>query len=255
MATQGPSQGYDLATLAGPLAMRQASCALLEFAALAVSHQRQHPFCPPISSQEKVRSLPTSTAASVMLRCAVPHFQPLLRHADGLHVRAACWHSSSTLLSLVFVQAMAKMSPHLPLTQAWFKATAVGSAPQSEPQLGQDPQSSMDQAAVAATDFSCRVGSLTTLLTVAHEGSNVQLPFESCMHFLRWYKPRSELFERIHLLMSFSLQVMARYLICTISWKGIEIIDAEMPLLMNELWQLSTLISTSWRIQMCLSSS
>ncbi len=52
---------------------------------------------------------------------------------------------------------MANMSPRLPLSQAWFRATAVGSAPQGEPQLWQDPQGSMDQAAVAATEFSCQV--------------------------------------------------------------------------------------------------
>ena len=52
---------------------------------------------------------------------------------------------------------MARMSPQLPLAQAWFKAAAVGSAPQGEPHGLQEPHGSMDHAAVAATDFSCQV--------------------------------------------------------------------------------------------------
>ena len=58
-------------------------------------------------------------------------------------------HSFSELL--YFMQSLARMPPHLPLAQAWFRATAVGSASPGEPQLGQDAESSMDLAAVAAT--------------------------------------------------------------------------------------------------------
>ena len=53
------------------------------------------------------------------------------------------------------MQSLAHMPPHLPLAQAWFRATAVGSAASGEPQLG--PDGSMDLAAVAATEFSCQV--------------------------------------------------------------------------------------------------
>ncbi len=54
MATQGPSQGPGPGSMGGPLAMRQASCVFLEFAALAVNHHHQPPCCPPISPYEKV---------------------------------------------------------------------------------------------------------------------------------------------------------------------------------------------------------
>ena len=54
MASQGGMQGSGLGAFGGPLAMRQASCAFLEFAALAVGHQQQHACCPPVSPQEKV---------------------------------------------------------------------------------------------------------------------------------------------------------------------------------------------------------
>ena len=37
----------------GPLGMRHACSTFLEFAALAVQHEQQ-PYCPPVSSQEKV---------------------------------------------------------------------------------------------------------------------------------------------------------------------------------------------------------
>ena len=54
MASQGGMQGSGLGAFGGPLAMRQASSAFLEFAALAVGHQQHHACCPPVSPQEKV---------------------------------------------------------------------------------------------------------------------------------------------------------------------------------------------------------
>lgn len=54
MATQGPSQGSGPGSMGSPLAMRQASCVFLEFAALAVNHHHQPLCCPPISPYERV---------------------------------------------------------------------------------------------------------------------------------------------------------------------------------------------------------
>ena len=51
MATQG--NFHALEQSGGPFAIRQASCAFLEFAAIAANHQ-QHPCCLPVSPQEKV---------------------------------------------------------------------------------------------------------------------------------------------------------------------------------------------------------
>lgn len=106
MATQGPSQGPGPGSMGGPLAMRQASCVFLEFAALAIYHHQQPPCCPPISPYEK---------------------------------------------------SLASTSPQLPIAEAWFKATAVGSAPQEQSLEWQDPQGSMDRAPVSATGYSCQV--------------------------------------------------------------------------------------------------
>ena len=56
---------------------------------------------------------------------------------------------------------MAALAPQIPLAQAWFKATAVGSVPPRNLQLQHDPFGSGDKAAVAATEFSCRVRCLS----------------------------------------------------------------------------------------------
>ena len=71
MASQGNLQGPGLTALTAPLAMRQATCTFLEFAALAVQHQSQHPCCPPISPQEKVQVLNLSCwfVLNIVLRC------------------------------------------------------------------------------------------------------------------------------------------------------------------------------------------
>ena len=53
MATQGPLGATGLLQAGGPFAIRQASCAFLDFAASAAEHQ-QHPCCLPVSAQEKV---------------------------------------------------------------------------------------------------------------------------------------------------------------------------------------------------------
>ena len=50
---------------------------------------------------------------------------------------------------------MARHKPHLPLAQAWFRATAVGADHQQSPQLQTDD--TIDQAAVAASEYSCQV--------------------------------------------------------------------------------------------------
>ncbi len=55
------------------------------------------------------------------------------------------------------MQSLASTSPQLPIAEAWFKATAVGSAPQEQLLQWQDPQGSMDQAPVSATGYSCQV--------------------------------------------------------------------------------------------------
>ena len=55
------------------------------------------------------------------------------------------------------MQSLASTSPQLPIAEAWFKAAAVGSAPQEQSQEWQDPQGSMDQAPVSATGYSCQV--------------------------------------------------------------------------------------------------
>ena len=52
---------------------------------------------------------------------------------------------------------MADASPHIPLAQAWFKATAVASAPAQQSHPHHDPFGSGGKAAVAATEFSCQV--------------------------------------------------------------------------------------------------
>ncbi len=56
-----------------------------------------------------------------------------------------------------YMQSLASTSPQLPIAEAWFKATAVGSAPQEQALQGQDLQGSMDQAPVSATAYSCQV--------------------------------------------------------------------------------------------------
>lgn len=53
MATQGALGATGLLQAGGPFAVRQASCAFLDFAALAADHQ-QHPCCLPVSAPEKV---------------------------------------------------------------------------------------------------------------------------------------------------------------------------------------------------------
>ena len=53
MATQGALGATGLLQAGGPFVIRQASCAFLDFAALAADHQ-QHPWCLPVSAQEKV---------------------------------------------------------------------------------------------------------------------------------------------------------------------------------------------------------
>ena len=55
------------------------------------------------------------------------------------------------------MQSLASTSSQLPIAEAWFKATAVGSAPQEQLALWQDPHGSMDQAPVSATGYSCQV--------------------------------------------------------------------------------------------------
>ncbi len=55
------------------------------------------------------------------------------------------------------MQSLASTSPQLPIAEAWFTATAVGSAPQEQPVLWQDPHGSTDQAPVSATGYSCQV--------------------------------------------------------------------------------------------------
>ena len=53
MATQGALGASGLLQAGGPFAIRQASCAFLDFAASAVDQQQQ-PCCLPITAQEKV---------------------------------------------------------------------------------------------------------------------------------------------------------------------------------------------------------
>ena len=55
------------------------------------------------------------------------------------------------------LQRMATLTPQIPVAQAWFKATAVGSVPPENLQLQHDPFGSRDKGAVAATEFSCQV--------------------------------------------------------------------------------------------------
>lgn len=65
MATQGALGGAGLLQAGGPFAMRQASCAFLEFAALAANHQ-QHPCCLPVSAHEKVCAHPDALLYNVL---------------------------------------------------------------------------------------------------------------------------------------------------------------------------------------------
>ena len=53
MATQGALGAAGLLQAGGPFALRQATCAFLDFAALAADHQH-HLCCLPVSAQEKV---------------------------------------------------------------------------------------------------------------------------------------------------------------------------------------------------------
>ena len=53
MATQGALGATGLLQAGGPFAIRQASCAFLDFAASA-AEQQQHPCCLPVSAPEKV---------------------------------------------------------------------------------------------------------------------------------------------------------------------------------------------------------
>ncbi|KAL0029785.1 hypothetical protein WJX79_010638 [Trebouxia sp. C0005] len=56
-----------------------------------------------------------------------------------------------------YERSLASTSPQLPIAEAWFKAAAVGSAPQEQPLLWQGPHGSIDQAPVSATGYSCQV--------------------------------------------------------------------------------------------------
>ena len=67
VATLGPSQGPGPGTLGGPLAMRQACCVFLEFAALAVGQDHQPPCCPPVSPYEKVCNIQITVCAHIVL--------------------------------------------------------------------------------------------------------------------------------------------------------------------------------------------
>ena len=84
------------------------------------------------------------------------------------------------------VQLLARLKPHLPVAQGWFRATAVGSDPNRKPQLPSDD--SHDQAAVAATDYSCQVN----LPLLQHEQAALMLTDMS---------PQSSLCQAINLLL------------------------------------------------------
>lgn len=60
-----------------------------------------------------------------------------------------------------YLQLMATSSPQVPLAQAWFKATALGSVPLQQSHLHHDPFGSGGKTAVAASEFSCQVGLLS----------------------------------------------------------------------------------------------
>lgn len=84
------------------------------------------------------------------------------------------------------VQSMASSSSHLPLSQAWFKATALGSVPHQQSQLQRDSFGSGGKAGVSATDFSCQVGSFalcSLLLYNKHKASwLVMQTWAHCLH-------------------------------------------------------------------------
>ena len=61
----------------------------------------------------------------------------------------------SLLGDVSMTKLRAQVKPNLPVAQPWFKATAVGSSTDRKPQLPTDD--SQDQAAVAASDYSCQV--------------------------------------------------------------------------------------------------
>lgn len=79
------------------------------------------------------------------------------------------------------LQSMATSSPQIPLAQAWFKATALGSVPLQHSHLQHDPFGSGGKSAVAATEFSCQVSffQLASLLRhgrlISHCGAESRL--------------------------------------------------------------------------------
>ena len=75
------------------------------------------------------------------------------------------------------VQLLVQVKPNLLVGQAWFKATAVGSSTDRKPQLR--TSDSQEQAAVAASDYSCQV----RLPQIVHAGHSATW-FQQHVHAL-----------------------------------------------------------------------